>query len=396
MYWKRELSELFTRAAASFPAVLITGPRQSGKTTFLKHQLGSDADYVTFDDPLERQFAREDPAGFLDRFTAKPVILDEIQYVPEIFSYLKIRIDNDRDNNGRWIMTGSQQFQLMKNISDSLAGRVAILELMPFNHTEIRSPHKDSIEQNIWLGGYPPVAVNPQARDLWLSAYLQTYIERDVRQLQGIRNLNLFETFISLCAADHGQLLNKARLAGNCGISQPALKEWLSVLEASYILYFLRPYYENFGKRITKSSKLYFLDTAIPAFLTRQPSAESLWSGAMGGAFFEGWVICETVKMFAARGLRQGLYFWRSHDGVEVDLLIESGGKLHSVEIKQTGTPNLKHTDPLRRFRDIIPEEKAGKQIIVCTVQEEKPLPHNIQALPWKLYSRWLDGILQA
>ena len=240
MYWARKIKNSILSAKKYFPALLITGPRQSGKTTFLKTEFSNTCFYTTFDDPLERQFAQSDPNGFLDQFKSKPVILDEIQYVPELFSYLKIRIDNDRERNGWWLMTGSLQFQLMKNISDSLAGRICIHELLPFSFLEIKSRYKKSIKENIWYGGYPSVATVPEQRDLWLKSYFQTCIERDVRQIQQIKNLRLFETFIGLCAANHSQILNHAQISRKCGISQPACKDWLTILEGSFIVKLLQ------------------------------------------------------------------------------------------------------------------------------------------------------------
>lgn len=269
MYVRRSLHRVLNRAIDSFPAVLITGPRQSGKTTLLKHEIAlKDAAYVTFDDPLTRDFARQDPRGFLDQFQKKRVILDEIQYVPKLMQYLKIIIDQDRQQNGRWILTGSQQFQLMHNISESLAGRIAILELLPFSVLELKSLGVRSLSQLLWSGCYPEplLSMKKEQRDLWLHSYVQTYIERDLRQLQNIQDLGVFERVISLMAARHAQFFNSAELAREAGISAPTIKNWGTLLSAAYICYFLPPYFKNYGKRITKTSKLYFIDTAIVAF----------------------------------------------------------------------------------------------------------------------------------
>lgn len=393
MYWPRQIATTFAAARAQFPAVLVTGPRQAGKTTFLRHE-AADCDYVSFDDPLQRQLAIQDPNGFLDQFQGRPVVLDEVQYVPGLFSYLKLRIDAEPERHGRFLLTGSQQFQVMRNISDSLAGRVALLDLLPFSLAEMRSAPDRSIADLLWVGGYPPVVMEPARRDLWLGSYLQTYVERDVRQLQHLRDLRTFEMFLGLCAARHGQELNLSELSRECGMSHGACKGWVSVLQASYVLWLLPPYYRNLGKRLVKSPKVYFVDSAVAAHLARQPGAEALWRGAAGGAFFEGWVVLEAVKAFTARGRRPEIYYWRSHDGLEVDLLIEAGGKLHAVEVKQTGTPLGGHAQGLARFRELVGEESRGESVVVCCTDQRALLPGGVVALPWREYPGWLELVL--
>lgn len=393
MYWKRLLAGTFEQARRQFPAVLVTGPRQSGKTTFLRHEAG-EAAYVSFDDPLQRQFATQDPNGFLNQFPRQPVVLDEVQYVPELFSYLKLRIDAERDRCGRFLMSGSQQFQLMKNVSDSLAGRIAILELPPFALPEIQGGAERGLPELIWQGGYPAVVVGPEARELWLSAYLQTYLERDVRQLQALKDLRSFETFLGLCAARHGQELNLAALARACGITQPTAGAWLSVLEASYVVCLLPPYFRNFGKRLIKSPKAYFVDSAVAAFLTRQPDAAALWSGAMGGAFMEGWSVMEAVKAFLGQGRRPAVWFWRSHDGLEVDLLVEAAGRIHAIEVKQTATPLPGHAQGLERWRQIVGEAQMGERWVVCCVDRSIRLPGGAVALPWREFPDRVSSLI--
>jgi predicted AAA+ superfamily ATPase len=371
-----------------FPSVLVTGPRQSGKTTFLHHELAEETPYVSFDDPLERDFARQDPNGFLDRFSEGRVILDEIQYVPELFEYLKIRIDRERHRNGRFVLTGSQRFQLMANVSESLAGRIAILELYPFALPEL--PQEPPLASLLWNGTYPEPALQPQKRDLWVSSYLQTYVERDVRQLHNIQDLRSFETFVSLCAARHAQTLNMASLARDAGVSQPTVKTWLGVLEASYLIYLLQPYFENFGKRLVRSPKLYLLDPALVTALTRQPGAEAALAGAMGGALFEGLVVAEAAKTFAHLGMRPDLYFWRSRDGLEVDLVLRLGGRLVPVEIKRTATPSARHAAPLSGFLEMAGGAAGEGGVLVCRIPEPRPLPGSHLALPWQRFSAWL------
>jgi predicted AAA+ superfamily ATPase len=299
MYLQRQLRTTLLHSLASFPAVLVTGPRQSGKTTFLRHELGATADYVSFDDPLESSFAHADPQGFLQRFAERPVILDEIQYVPDLLPYLKLRIDAAPERLGHWLLTGSQQFELMRNVSESLAGRIAVLELLPFDLIE---QPQASLEAALWLGGYPIPALFPERRDLWVRSYIRTYLERDVRQLKNITDLHAFEHFVALCAARHGQVFHKAELARECGISQPTVAAWAGVLEASYVTTLLPPYHRNFGKRLVKTPKLYFLDSAIVATLSRQPDAAAVLAGPMGGAMLEGWVVSEACTVYASLG----------------------------------------------------------------------------------------------
>ena len=326
MYVPRDLAPTLGEALAQFPSVLVTGPRQSGKTTFLLEEFGRGARYLTLDDPLERGFAASDPNGFLDRFPEDRVILDEIQYAPELLPYLKIRIDRDRQRTGKWLLTGSQQFQLMANVSESLAGRIALLELLPFSLLETRGVRSPDLASVLWNGSYPDPVLHPEKRDLWIASYIQTYIERDVRQLLRVQDLRTFETVLALCAARHGQELNVADIARAAGVSQPTVKTWVSLLETAYIVRLLPPYFENFGKRIVKSPKLYFLDSALACSLTRQPGGEAALAGAMGGSLFEGLIVSEAHKVFALRGRRPDLYFWRSHDGLEVDLVLRLPG----------------------------------------------------------------------
>lgn len=230
MYVQRDLSAALRRSLSAFPAVLVTGPRQSGKTTFLRHETGDGFRYVSFDDPLERDFARTDPRGFLRAFDEQPALLDEVQYVPELLSYIKLHIDAAPDRVGRWLLTGSQQFALMQQLGESLAGRVAILELLPFSAAEHPPP---DLPTAIGAGGYPVPALHPERSDLWARSYIRTYLERDVRQVSQVTDLHAFERFLGLIAAQHGQELNKARLARDCGVSQPTIANWLGVLEAS-------------------------------------------------------------------------------------------------------------------------------------------------------------------
>jgi hypothetical protein len=380
-------------AMDGFPAVLVTGPRQSGKTTFLRQELGAGSGYVSFDDPLERDYARSDPNGFLDRLADRPAILDEIQYVPELLPYLKLRIDAEPSVTGRYLLTGSQQFELMHRLGESLAGRVAILELYPFSALE-HAPA--TLEDAVWAGAYPVPALFPARRDLWARSYIRTYLERDVRQVMNISDLRAFELFLGLCTASHGQELNKASLARDCGVSQPTVGSWIGVLEASFVVTLVPPYFRNYGKRLVKSPKLSLLDTAIVTTLTRQPDAAAALAGPMGGALLEGWVVVEAIKCFATHGRKPDLYFWRTRDGLEVDLMIPVGSRLHAVEIKLTATPTARHAEPLNRLKALLGADAADTGVLVCTIAEPRPLPGDNLALPWQAFPAWLDRLLAA
>lgn len=386
MYLSRSIEPAFRRAMASFPSILLTGPRQSGKTTFLKHLSGGRAGYATFDDPFERSFAASDPHGFLDRFSGT-VILDEIQYVPDLLPFLKMRIDEGR-TPGRFLLTGSQQFHLMRNVSESLAGRVAIFNLPPFSAGEL-GRRASSLDDFAWTGGFPDPALHPDRRDLWMASYLQTYVERDVRQLAAIQNLPAFESFVALSAARHAQPFNAAEMGRDCGVSLPTAKTWAGLLVASHLAFLLPPWHRNYGKRIVKTPKFYLLDSGLASYLTRQPSPGAILSGGMGGAIFEGMMVAEGVKAFAAAGRRPDLWFWRSHDGIEVDLIVPAGGKLHPVEIKLTATPTLGHIAPLDTFRRLAGDD-AAPGVLVCRIKERKKLPNGNLALPWHEFPDWL------
>ena len=392
MYVARDLTKPFRSALQQFPAVLITGPRQSGKSTFVQHVL-TKAPYMTFDDPLNRDFALRDPNGFLDQFPGKTVILDEIQYVPSILQYIKMRIDKGR-KPGAWVFTSSQQFSLMKGITETLAGRIAILELPPFNLNEIGTS-KRSLQDLLWTGFFPEPACYPEKRDLWLKSYIQTYVERDVRQLENIKDLRAFEIFVNLCAAFHSHEFHPAHLARDCGATQPTIKAWSRILEASYLAMMLPPFFKNYGKRIIKTSKFYMTDPSLVCFLTRQPAAESILRGNMGGAIFEGLMVCEAWKTFLNRGKKPSLFFWRSQSGLEVDMIIQARGKMWPVEIKLTSTPSLHHTEPLDLFKGMAGKESSSTGLLVCKTDRSINLPGNNTALPWVDFPDWLADLIQ-
>jgi len=348
---------------------------------------------VTFDDPLNRDFALRDPNGFLDQFPGKTIILDEIQYVPSILQYIKMRIDKDR-KPGAWVLTGSQQFSLVKGITETLAGRIAILELPPFNLNEI-GPSRRPLEDFLWTGFFPEPACYPEKRDLWLKSYIQTYVERDVRQIENIKDLRAFEIFVNLCAAFHSHEFHPAHLAGDCGASQPTIKAWSRILEASYLAMMLPPFFKNYGKRIIKTSKFYITDPSLVCFLTRQPAAESVLRGNMGGAIFEGLMVCEAWKAFLNHGKTPSLFFWRSQSGLEVDMIIQARGKLWPVEIKLTSTPSVHHAQPLDLFKEMAGKEAANTGLLVCKTDRPINLPGKNTALPWFDFPDWLADLIK-
>lgn len=395
MYIKRIIANKLKKTLLLFPVCVITGARQTGKSTLLTNEL-PEYTYITFDDPLQRDFAKSDPVGFLSTFAnSKGIILDEIQYVPTLLSYIKMDVDQNRVP-GRWVLTGSQQFHLMKNISESLAGRAILFDLAPFCYNELNE--NKPLSEILWTGLYPEPELCPEKRELWLRSYLQTYLERDIRQLGNVSDLNSFESLIHLCAAKHSQELNIAALSRASGVASITAKKWIGLLESCYLLYRLRPFHNNLGKRIVKSPKLYFMDPALAGYLTRQPSAEGMLAGSMGGSFFEGLIVAEAVKCFYNRGQHPDLYYWRSHDGLEVDLIIQIGNVVYPIEIKCSATPKSGFMTPLNQFKTIATAASlsVADGLLVCQAPEPVALPGGNRCIPWSHFYQWLDDKLAA
>ena len=339
-YLPRSLEAALLKARRNFPAVVLTGPRRAGKTSLLRHVL-SGADYRLLEDPDVLARVRADPRGFFDELKP-PVILDEIQNAPELLAYVRTRIDAAPRGTGRWFLAGSQESASMQGVSESLAGRAAILHLLPLSSRE--SPKVD-----LWLGGFPEVIARPAARELWFGSYLQTYLERDVRAVTQVRDLATFRRFMGLVASRHGQILNKTDLAGPLGVSVPTIAQWMGVLEATGLLALIPPYFENFGKRLLKSPKLYWLDSGLASHLLGLKSRAELERSPFLGAMWEGFVAAETVKSQINGGGRRELYYFRDEQGLEVDFILPGPrGGLRLVEVKATRTPVPAMARPLQ------------------------------------------------
>ena len=350
---RRTLRERLERAAERYPVVTMTGPRQSGKTTLTRMAFPG-RPYVSLETPSEREFAVEDPLGFLARFESGG-ILAEIQRAPELPSYMQGIVDDD-PSPGRFVLTGSQNLPLLKGVSQSLAGRTALLELLPLALEEIRrfDGSDDDLDTVIWRGGYPRIHDRGLPAAEWLADYTAAYLERDVRNLLAVGDLETFHTFLRLCAGRVGQLLNLASLAADCGVSQPTARRWLSTLEASFIAFRLPPFHANLGKRLIKRPKLYFHDPGLAVSLLGIDTPEQLATHPLRGAMFEGWLVSEVVKWHRHRGLRPQISFFRERDRLEIDLVIARGAELTLIEAKAGRTPSSEHFAAFPAFAERI------------------------------------------
>lgn len=381
-YLQRAVGATIRRALASFPAVVLTGARQTGKTTLLRQEFGASFGYASLEDPDVRAACATDPRAFLAAHPA-PCILDEIQYVPGILPYIKTSIDEDRAP-GRWLLTGSQHFPLMQGVTESLAGRAAILQLHGLASAEIPAGMRHTTAEEILHGGFPQPRLDPDCDlHLWMASYLQTYIERDVRQLAQVGDLMSFEQFVRLCAARTGRLLNMTDLARDASISPTTAKRWLSLLETSGQFVRLLPYHRSLSKRIVKSPKLYATDTGLAAFLTAHRDAGVVWNGPMKGAFFETLVLGEILKSIHNHGDRAQVSHWRSTAGLEIDFVLESGGFVHGIEVKANASPLPAMADSLAAWRKLL-GRRAGRMFLACDTESSKPLGRDIEAVPWR------------
>lgn len=383
-YVRRELERQIARAARSFPAVVLTGPRRAGKTWLLRH-LFPKSSYFLLEDPDLVARLRSDPHGFLDEIRT-PAILDEVQNVPEIFALVRARIDREPNRKGRFVLTGSQEAPLMQGVTESMAGRAAVLRLLPFSSRE-------SPKVSLLRGGYPEVVARPGAASLWFASYLQTYLERDVRAVTAVRDLATFRRFLALVASRHGQVLNRSALATPLGVSVPTISQWLGVLETTAQILIVPPFYENLGKRLVKSPKLYVADSGLACHLLGIETQAELAKSPFAGALFEGFVAAEIAKSQAHAGRRQELYFFRDEQGLEVDFLVPGrSGEIRLVECKASRTASPADAAPMQRLADAMRKRRGKRSALRQTLVHERAragaatraLAPGVQALPWQ------------
>ncbi len=403
MYRHRTLETYLSRVSNQFPVLLVTGARQVGKSTLLRKLAEPGRTIVTLDDPLVLNLARSDPALFFQRFTP-PLVIDEIQYAPGLLPYIKMQVDLSQKPGLFWL-TGSQQFHLMKGVSESLAGRIGIVQLLGLSRAELAgrglnaSPFIPTVEElekrsslaeplllndlyrMIWLGGFPPIALNAITdRSLYYGSYVQTYLQRDVHDLARVGDEMAFFRFLRASAARTGQLLNVADLARDADVAVNTAKSWLAILLASGVIYLLEPYHTNLTKRMVKAPKLYFLDTGLCSYLTEWSSPETLEAGAMSGAILETWIMSELLKSYLHNGQRAPFYYYRDKDQKEIDLLIVRDGTIYPLEFKKTASPGQKDVQHFRLLGKLnMPTGFGG---VICLTETYLPLTESAASIP--------------
>jgi predicted AAA+ superfamily ATPase len=398
MYYKRTLSKIVKNTSDTFPAVLINGPRQVGKTTLFEHSISKKRTYVSLDDPRIRAIAKTDPALFFKTYTP-PILIDEVQYAPELFPYIKIIIDREKKNGLFWL-TGSQMFHLMKNVTESLAGRIAILNLQGLSQSE-KNMHPDhlpflpsfelrkkpsalSLDETyklIWQGSYPRLLRESKMKwEVFYDSYISTYLEKDVKMLINVAQEHNFLKFLKVIAARTGQLLNYSDISNDIGISVNTTKAWTSILETSGLIFLLKPYSNNITIRTVKTPKLYFLDTGLACYLTGWDNVKVLKNGAMNGAMLETYAISEILKSYWHNGKQPRIYFYRDKNQKEIDLIIEQNDTIYPIEIKRTANPaqnDVKIFNILKSFK-----KNIGLGAVICLIDNPIPLMKGVISIP--------------
>ncbi len=387
----RQISKKLKQLAIQYPVVAVTGPRQSGKTTLVRHTF-PEKKYASLEDPDIREFAISDPRGFLSAYSGG-AIFDEVQRAPDLFSYIQTLVDQSGEE-GLFILTGSFHFGLMERISQSLAGRTGLLTLLPFSFKELHQKRmiRGSLEKFLYTGTYPRIYDKQLPPSEWYANYVTTYIERDVRAIKNITDLDQFQKFLKMCAGRSGQILNLTSLGNDCGITHNTARSWLSVLQAGYIIFLLQPHFQNYNKRLVKSPKLYFYDTGLLSFLLGIHSADALLTHPFRGPVFETWVMSELLKGRFNRGLRANLYFWRDNSGNEVDCIIDHGDNVSALEIKSGRTITKDSFKGLRYWSKISKNDGESAYLVYGGESNQKRKEGHV--LGWTSFAEKLPSML--